>query len=110
MTKNAETETLSCLMCPYKTPNKQSMSKHVNNAHMKLLEWACDDCDFRTNMRCNLLQHVQSKHKSGDVKMTCDVCRFVTTNRAYLQKHIKKVHEDERTDLQMSPVRHRPEE
>ena len=56
-----------------------------------ILRFSCDQCDYETTKKGNLLTHLKSKHEG--IKFPCDQCDYKATQKSRLTVHIKSIHE-----------------
>ena len=82
-------------------PNKPSLKTFVNSdnptrrkmRHLGGRDWACMDCDYRSNKSTNVYKHIESKHVVGQ-DYICPHCGKVLRNLNSYDNHIYKDHRD----------------
>ena len=47
--------------------------------------WCCSECDYRSRVRGDTVNHVESRHVSSSV--SCELCGVVTKTRKALKMH-----------------------
>ena len=75
--------------CEQEQSNCQS-----EEAQVKTFIFKCDNCEYQTKKRSNLLRHIKSQHESYSIQ--CDTCDFSTVHLSYMKRH-KKLHEKPQT-------------
>ena len=53
-------------------------------------QYQCEQCDFRTNLKCNILNHKRRNH--SDYKVLCDRCGYTTNINYNLKRNFKAKH------------------
>lgn len=92
-----------CDQCNYVSKQKNNLTRHVQNVHLKLSPFACTQCDAEFKQRSNLKQHMLSVHKK-EKPFTCPECNFKCSFKQVLQRHInckhkKMTHREARMEL-----------
>ena len=78
--------------CSYACNRKSALHKHINNKHLKLSTFACQDCTETFTTKAKLLEHVRSAHEG--VKFECPVagCDSEFTMERSLEHHLRTAH------------------
>ena len=79
-----------CEHCGYKAPKLSKLTKHIKAVHLKIKDYACEDCDAEFSSKSNLERHVNTKHKG--IRYSCDQCEYKTTQSGRLTQHIDVAH------------------
>ena len=53
-------------------------------------QYKCNQCDFRANLKCNILNHKRREH--SDYKVLCDRCGYTTNVSGHFKRHFKAKH------------------
>ena len=61
--------------------------------HLGGSDWACTECDYRSNRSTNVYKHVESRHVTGQ-DYICQYCGKVLRNLNSYDNHIYKEHRD----------------
>ena len=93
-----------CSFCPFKTPQKVNLVKHLAVKHKKSengeelkMNKACPICPFKCVADYILKAHMLRKHTSKDqMKFKCSQCDYATVESAALKKHVRFRHSKER--------------
>jgi len=64
---------------------KHHLEEHKGETHM------CDQCNYTTTHKTNLVVHIKTVHKERKV-MKCNMCDFTTKSHQYMWKHKKVTH------------------
>ena len=77
----------------------EKLNKEENIGIMLEEQYSCDECDFVTTRRLNLVKHYESSHNirlKGDKKLdaihSCDHCEYVSARKDHLRNHALKIH------------------
>ena len=65
------------------------MSRHIKSIH-EGFRIECEQCDYMTSDKSNLLNHIKSTHKG--VRFHCEHCDFQGTTKYFQKKHNEKQH------------------
>ena len=106
---------LQCDKCWKNLPTRSALNKHMRSVHdpnkklktfvdsenearqkMRHLggpDWACTECDYRSNKSSNVYKHVESRHVAGR-DYICQYCGKVLRNLNSYDNHIYKEHRD----------------
>jgi hypothetical protein len=61
---NPSAEFYFCELCPYSSPRKYAVKRHVNYVHNPNPRlYSCPHCDFKAKQMCNMKQHIASRHR-----------------------------------------------
>ena len=53
-------------------------------------QYKCDQCNFRTNNKCNICNHKRREH--SDYMVFSDRCGYITNHLGHLHRHFKAKH------------------
>ena len=53
-------------------------------------QYKCEQCDFRANLKCNILNHKRRNH--SDYKLLCDRCGYMTNDKSNFNHHVRAKH------------------
>ena len=53
--------------------------------------WWCSECNYSSPKRCNVREHMESKHLFGS-ETSCNVCAQVCPTSGALRKHLLRNH------------------
>ena len=81
-----------CLECGKHFKTQSSYSKHMKFHHKpKENKFACDQCEYRTNIATLLSTH--KKHNHMEKSFICDQCSKAYALKSQLNQHIRVVHQ-----------------
>ncbi len=76
--------------CGYTTPENSRLKNHVMSVHQGVMPYACDQCDYKTNEKSDIVRH---KHKHLGIKRyQCQFCNYRADQRWLLVSHCAKQH------------------
>ena len=84
---------LKCLRCPYETPLKGNLDRHIRVVHDKILNHVCKDCGCAFSEKRYLKNHTINAHNHGGEKLKCLKCPYKTTSTYNLDAHVRAVHD-----------------
>ena len=88
------------IKCTEPDCNKLFKSKKALKLHVQILHEGvrhfCDQCDFKTTMKCYLKDHINSVH--AGVKQFCQLCDYKANSKGTLYAHMSSKH-GERSSL-----------
>ena len=67
------------------------MNGHMLTQHTEDGDWNCKDCDFQTNSKTNLQNHIKEKHTQPTM-LTCKHCLVNFKTNVSLNIHIRENH------------------
>ena len=70
--------------------NKTKKAPHHQVTHAQLKLFTCKLCQYKTNRKYYLTNHIQMVH--DNVRISCSKCNYTTTRNSYLKTHDKYVH------------------
>ena len=81
------------LGCIFKTKEKSHMKSH-NEAKHKGVRFDCSFCPYQTPYKKSLRRHIETKHTIGTTLfvLPCDLCNFKGLDEAELRNHSKIKH------------------
>ncbi|CAJ0582458.1 unnamed protein product, partial [Mesorhabditis spiculigera] len=102
-----------CTTCGYVASSAKQLWRHGKKeshstrvAQVKVDEWPCPECDYKTKVKMNWQRHLFRKHGIGNTpappreaspsEVTCSDCLRSFANISSLNRHIRMVHTDER--------------
>ena len=85
--------------------NLRTAKKKVKAKSIQERRYKCEDCDFSTNQKHNLKDHVAALHE-GIVLYRCSVCSdYKTYHKKSVESHIKNNHKDSRATIIKTELR-----
>ena len=72
--------------CNFSTNRKLSLRNHVESKHLKILRYACNSCDYKSYFDHHVKTHQRINHKGQQVKMIAINCTFCQKNVEH-EKH-----------------------
>ena len=84
----------SCDQCPFKTAYQSMLKKHTESVHLMLKNYSCDHCDYQATNNGKLKIHINNVHLMK--KFCCDQCDYRCGQKVNLMSHIKSRHETTR--------------
>ena len=83
-----------CSNCDFKTNKKSYLLQHIKSIHEGIkLQCEVMGCNYKANTRTSILKHFKSKHEG--VAYPCDQCDYKGTQKWNLLKHIERKHKIE---------------
>ena len=79
-----------CNECDYKTNHRKNLVVHINNIH-KGIKFACNQCDYQATTNSHLNGHIKAQHMEPQYK--CKQCGQNFKHQTALYRHTKIVHE-----------------
>ena len=79
-----------CDECGFIAKFGGNLAEHRKKDHVNERSHKCSDCEYSSNVKCNLRQHVESKH-SG-VRYECQECEYKATTQGNLKVHSRIKH------------------
>ena len=86
--KRDHSKKFHCTLCDYETQERKRLMQHVKQEHEVN---TCQQCDFVTENHKELKKHLESTH-SRKSKLQCEQCDFETEERKRLTQHVKCKH------------------
>ena len=80
---------LSCDQCDYKTEKRTNLSNHLFVLHSDT-KFTCPECGFQTSWKNSLTLHTKSLHEGK--KYPCESCDYQATTNGSLKTHQQSVH------------------
>ncbi len=95
---------LQCSECPFSTPQRSNLVRHLASRHRKdetgkdlKADFKCDSCDFSCVSEHQLKAHRLRKHTArSDMRHRCSYCDYASVEKASLEKHVRFRHTKER--------------
>lgn len=81
---------LSCSFCPKVFIAPGHLKRHVNSIHLNKRELKCDKCDFGTNYKSALTEHINAMHLG--IMHDCHLCTKSYNKKHNLYAHQKTSH------------------
>ena len=78
----------ACNQCDFKTSHENNMRNHITSIHVP--KYACNQCVYYADHKSNLSNHIKSKHEG--VNYACDICSYEAVTKGNLKIHIKSIH------------------
>uniref|UniRef100_A0A672R078 C2H2-type domain-containing protein n=1 Tax=Sinocyclocheilus grahami TaxID=75366 RepID=A0A672R078_SINGR len=87
-----------CMLCGKKFKSRGFLKRHTRNHHQDLLsrkKYQCTDCDFTTNKKASLHNHMEVHALSNKVLFECETCGKEFHQQAALFSHRLQHHHQE---------------
>ncbi|XP_026098881.1 zinc finger Y-chromosomal protein 1-like isoform X2 [Carassius auratus] len=87
-----------CMLCGKKFKSRGFLKRHTRNHHQDLLsrkKYQCTDCDFTTNKKASLHNHMEEHALSNKVPFECEDCGKEFHQQAALFSHRLQHHQQE---------------
>ncbi|XP_026106702.1 zinc finger Y-chromosomal protein 1-like isoform X1 [Carassius auratus] len=87
-----------CMLCGKKFKSRGFLKRHTRNHHQDLLsrkKYQCTDCDFTTNKKASLHNHMEVHALSNKVPFECEDCGKEFHQQAALFSHRLQHHQQE---------------
>ncbi|XP_059404829.1 zinc finger Y-chromosomal protein 1-like isoform X2 [Carassius carassius] len=87
-----------CMLCGKKFKSRGFLKRHTRNHHQDLLsrkKYQCTDCDFTTNKKASLHNHMEVHALSNKVPFECESCGKEFHQQAALFSHRLQHHQQE---------------
>lgn len=92
-------EQRQCQICGEIMPGNE-LQKHIKNLHTDT-EMQCKYCEFKTNVKLSLTQHLLRHKNAATIRCDYNGCRYKTFYEDAMQKH-KQKHQEQGVKLQCS--------
>ena len=92
VSKQDENQVYLCDMREYNGSTARELKFHVKSKH----EYTCDECEYSTINRLNLMKHIVSKQDENQV-YPCDWCKTEADSLINLKNHRERIHLKSRT-------------
>merc|ERR1712126_354831 len=79
-----------CQDCDFQTHSKMNLIRHKKLVHDQVFH-QCGDCEYRTAIKSDFNRHRNEVHLKLSTYQ-CYYCDFQSSRRNYLKKHIEKAH------------------
>ncbi|XP_061103296.1 zinc finger Y-chromosomal protein 1 isoform X3 [Conger conger] len=79
-----------CILCGKKFKSRGFLKRHTRNQHQEVLnrkKYQCTDCDFTTNKKASLHNHMEVHTQSSKAPLECDDCGKEFLQQAALYAH-----------------------
>ena len=83
--------TFPCDLCGKVFKDHYKVKRHVKQIHMKIKDYICDMCDYRTYTAFNLKIHKAKMHTKESLEVFCEICNKKTMS---IEHHKKTFHID----------------
>eukprot|EP00088_Acartia_fossae_P005278 TRINITY_DN12315_c0_g1_i7.p1 TRINITY_DN12315_c0_g1~~TRINITY_DN12315_c0_g1_i7.p1 ORF type:complete len:621 (+),score=125.13 TRINITY_DN12315_c0_g1_i7:73-1935(+) len=87
-----EKERFPCHLCNKTFAFKEGLDRHIKHIHQKIMNFHCEQCDYRTYSGFNLRLHVSKMHTKEEMERICQFCNQKTKG---LDHHIRIYHADD---------------
>ena len=75
-----------CQLCDKEFSRANNLKRHIEQVHMSLKLFKCDQCQFETSAKATMKEHKSSKHEGITYK--CDQCDKKCYDKRSLKNHI----------------------
>lgn len=97
-----------CMLCGKKFKSRGFLKRHTKNHHQDVLtrkKYQCTDCDFTTNKKASLHNHMEVHTLSNKAPFECEVCGKDFHQQAALFSHrLQHHHRESKTQMPISPA------
>ena len=83
-------EIIPCDQCDYRTQIRYRLNEHIKNSH-EIEYHFCDKCIFKTKRKSNLRKHVETEHDG--ILSKCEICELNFKIPSRLEDHKRALHE-----------------
>ena len=59
----------SCVECDFSSNSKQTLKNHVASIHEGIVRFQCSECDYKNYHKQSLKYHISTKHKESEAKI-----------------------------------------
>ena len=80
-----------CQLCDKEFSRTNNLKRHIEQVHMSVKRFKCDQCQFETSAKATIKQHKSSKHEGITYK--CDQCDKKFYDKKLLKHHILIEHD-----------------
>ncbi|XP_077597308.1 zinc finger X-chromosomal protein isoform X2 [Stigmatopora nigra] len=94
-----------CMLCGKKFKSRGFLKRHTKNHHQEVLtrkKYQCTDCDFTTNKKASLHNHMEVHALSNKAPLQCEMCGKEFHQQAALFSH-RLQHQQRETKTQQPP-------
>ena len=81
-----------CDLCSRSYRIKSALILHINQVHLKLKEFSCNQYVMNFHKKVHLSSHIRNKHRNCS-PYQCEICKKEYSTKSNLNKHIKTIHE-----------------
>uniref|UniRef100_A0A8C1YTZ3 Zinc finger X-chromosomal protein-like n=1 Tax=Cyprinus carpio TaxID=7962 RepID=A0A8C1YTZ3_CYPCA len=95
-----------CMLCGKKFKSRGFLKRHTKNHHQDVVnrkKYQCTDCDFTTNKKASLHNHMEIHTLSSKAPFECEVCGKEFHQQATLFSHRLQHHHHRESKLQIPP-------
>ncbi|XP_051902721.1 zinc finger X-chromosomal protein isoform X4 [Hippocampus zosterae] len=95
-----------CMLCGKKFKSRGFLKRHTKNHHQEVLtrkKYQCTDCDFTTNKKASLHNHMEVHALSSKAPLECEMCGKEFHQQAALFSHRLQHHQREAKSQQTPP-------
>ncbi|XP_057677440.1 zinc finger X-chromosomal protein isoform X4 [Corythoichthys intestinalis] len=95
-----------CMLCGKKFKSRGFLKRHTKNHHQEVLtrkKYQCTDCDFTTNKKASLHNHMEVHALSSKAPLECEMCGKEFHQQAALFSHRLQHHHRETKSQQTPP-------
>lgn len=85
---------LQCDQCEYSSNRKSNLQQHVSSVHDKTQQFPCPQCPFRSTRKANVKHHIQTVHQQLKT-FHCSHCNFKSARKYNLVQHERRMHKEE---------------
>ena len=78
------------LMQTLKTTTEYGWNNKILERRYDQKQYQCDQCNFRTNRKCNIYNHKRMEHT--DYMLLCEYCGYTTNDESNLNSHVRAKH------------------
>ncbi len=92
---------LQCDQCEFSSNRKSNLQQHVSSVHDKSQQFPCPQCPFRSTRKANVKHHIQTVHQQLKT-FQCSHCNFKSARKYNLVQHERRMHNEEQTKTEVT--------